>query len=108
MLLSCSAAFGTQRNVSKYCLTPLPPLHPPTLIIPIDFSQMELVPGEAVREELGAVLLMQVRDVGLKWLVQLPPHCAHSCRKTLLFFQLVALRGMRNKKTRNVEKVRHQ
>lgn len=75
MFLSCSGAFGTQRNLSKYQSThqPIPP------IIPRGFSQMELVPGEAVREELCAALLLQLRDVGLKWLVQLPPHCVHSC-----------------------------
>lgn len=69
---------------------------------------MELVPGEALREELCATLLMQVRDVGLKRLVQLPPHCVHSCRQTLLLFQLIALGEMCNKTTWYEEKNKRQ
>lgn len=72
-----SGSGGTERKLSKYCPTPHP--HPPPPNIPRDSSQMELVSGEAVREEFRAALLLHVRDVGLKWLVQLPPHFAHSC-----------------------------
>ena len=64
---------------------------PKPLRFPRGSSQMELVPGEAVREELSAALLLQVGNVGLEGLVQLPPYCAHSGRQTLVFLHLIAL-----------------
>jgi len=60
------------------------------LCVCVRLSQVQLVPGEAVCEELGALLVL-MRHFGLKRLVHLPPHAGHAGPKATLHLQLVAL-----------------
>lgn len=52
--------------------------------------QVQLVPGEAVREELGALLVL-MRDSGLEGMQYFPPHGAHARAEAALLFELVTL-----------------
>lgn len=53
-------------------------------------SQVELVPGEAVCEELcGSVVLWG--HFGLERLLQLPPHAAHAAAERTFLFNFIAL-----------------
>lgn len=52
---------------------------------------MQLVPGEAVREELGALVVL-MRHPGLEGMQDFPPHGAHARPKSALLFELVTLR----------------
>lgn len=54
--------------------------------------QVQLVPGEAVREELGALVVL-VRHSGLEGMQYFPPHGAHARPEAALLFELVTLVG---------------
>lgn len=51
---------------------------------------MQLVPGEAVREELGALVVL-MRHSGLEGMQDFPPHGAHARPEAALLFELVTL-----------------
>lgn len=52
--------------------------------------QVQLVPGEAVREELGALVVL-MRHSGLEGMQDFPPHGAHARPEAALLFELVTL-----------------